>query len=57
VCCFPVIYFVSNIPFLARCWSGPRGLVETGWLICAVKNTWQSGGLPSFAGLIEFAGL
>jgi hypothetical protein len=39
-CCFPGIYFVSNIFFSQPCRMPGAGFAETSWLTQAVKNAW-----------------
>jgi hypothetical protein len=42
-CCFQVIYFVSDISFVARSESAAKPRIETCWLTHAVKNAWAAG--------------
>jgi hypothetical protein len=55
-CCFPGIYFVSNIFFSQPRWMPAAALAETSWLTQAVNNAWaKPAAKPGFSGVcIEF---
>jgi hypothetical protein len=48
-CCFPGIYFVSNIPFFGQRWLPGEAPVETIRLTRAVKNAWANQRFAGFA--------